>query len=52
MLKYILSLAILLLTVLAYIILKFVEISSAEFYLIIMLAIDAIAIFLVLKKVK
>lgn len=52
MLKYILSLAMLLITVLAYIIFKFVELPYAEFYLVLMLLIDAVAIFLIMKKMK
>lgn len=50
MLKYILSLAILLFTVLAYIIFQFKDVPYAELYLILMLIFDAGFIFLIIKK--
>lgn len=52
MLKYILSLTILLFTVLAYIIFQFTDVPYAELYLVLMLIVDAGFIFFILKKLK
>lgn len=52
MLKYIFSLVILLFTVLAYIIFQFMDVPYAELYLVLMLILDAVSIFFIIKKLK